>query len=96
MRGKLDNLRSSACSVFSTPDITHTLPLYIKHRLPPYVKLHIEPRQLGLIGARLAGAKAATGDAIIILDSHCEATEVGYQLHDDDINLEKISNQPIT
>ena len=62
----------------SIADITHTLPLYIKHRLPPYVKLHVEPKQLGLIGARLAGAKAATGDAIIILDSHCEATEVEF------------------
>ena len=69
-------LHNSYPPVVPLADITHTLPLYIKHRLPAYVKLHREPRQLGLIGARLAGAKAATGDAIIILDSHCEATEV--------------------
>ncbi len=56
-------------------EITHTLPLYMKYRLPAdKVSLHVQPRQQGLIGARLAGAKAATGDAIIFLDSHCEAT----------------------
>ncbi len=60
---------------FAFADITHLLPLYIKHRLPSNVLLHREPRQLGLIGARLAGAKVATGDVIIILDSHCEATQ---------------------
>lgn len=56
-------------------DITHTLPLYLKYRLPDYVILHREPTQLGLIGARLSGAKVATGEAIIFLDSHCEATQ---------------------
>ena len=52
------------------------MPLYIKHRLPEgKVILHREEKQLGLIGARMAGAKVAKGKAIIILDSHCEATE---------------------
>jgi polypeptide N-acetylgalactosaminyltransferase len=55
-------------------DITELLPLYIKHRLPGNVILHRETSQLGLIGARLAGARVASGSAIIILDSHCEAT----------------------
>eukprot|EP00095_Tigriopus_kingsejongensis_P004574 snap_masked-scaffold462_size163801-processed-gene-0.29 protein:Tk04574 transcript:snap_masked-scaffold462_size163801-processed-gene-0.29-mRNA-1 annotation:"hypothetical protein DAPPUDRAFT_306553" len=56
-------------------EITHTLPLYLDHRLPAKVKLQKNEKQVGLIGARLAGAKVATGEAIIFLDSHCEATE---------------------
>ncbi len=56
-------------------EITSTLPLYMEHRLPSKVILHRNPKQLGLIGARLTGAKVASGDAIIFLDSHCEATE---------------------
>jgi len=56
-------------------DISTTLPLYIKSRLPSKVGLVRTPSQLGLIQARLAGARAATGSFIVFLDSHCEATK---------------------
>ncbi|TRY62130.1 hypothetical protein TCAL_02174 [Tigriopus californicus] len=56
-------------------EISTVLPIYLKYRLPANVILHRLVEQVGLIGARLAGAKVASGEAIIFLDSHCEATE---------------------
>jgi len=56
-------------------DISSLLPIYIQTRLPPKVGLVRTPSQLGLIQARLTGARAATGDFIVFLDSHCEATK---------------------
>ena len=56
-------------------DITELLPLYLAHRLPPTVRLVRNSAQLGLIRARVAGARAATGEIIVFLDSHCEATQ---------------------
>jgi len=39
------------------------------------VKYHRTDRRSGLIRARIEGAKVATGDVMIFLDSHCEASE---------------------
>ncbi|XP_071079770.1 N-acetylgalactosaminyltransferase 7-like [Haliotis cracherodii] len=36
------------------------------------VKLYRNEERLGLIGARMRGAREATGDVFIVLDSHCE------------------------
>ena len=37
------------------------------------VKIVRTAQRSGLIRARITGAKAATGDVLIFLDSHCEA-----------------------
>ena len=36
------------------------------------VKLYRTGRRVGLIEARMIGAQKSTGDAIVILDAHCE------------------------
>lgn len=48
---------------------------YLKTRLKKYkISLLKQNHRLGLIRARLHGARAATGDVLIFLDAHCEAT----------------------
>lgn len=39
------------------------------------VRIVRTPERAGLIRARIFGAKAATGDVIVVLDSHCEVNE---------------------
>ena len=38
------------------------------------------PKRLGVIAAKNYGGRKATGDVIIFLDSHCEATDGWYIL----------------
>lgn len=47
---------------------------YVKENLAAKVKLLELPARSGLIWARLAGARAASGDVLIFLDSHTEPT----------------------
>ncbi|XP_069996208.1 polypeptide N-acetylgalactosaminyltransferase 1-like isoform X2 [Penaeus vannamei] len=56
-------------------ELGEKLDLYLKYRLPPLVRLVRLGERHGLIRARLAGARAASGDVLIFLDSHCEANE---------------------
>ncbi|VDK36989.1 unnamed protein product [Taenia asiatica] len=47
---------------------------YAETEWPPgYLKVIHHERRVGLIAARLTGAKAATGDVLLFLDSHVEA-----------------------
>lgn len=54
-------------------DLKEPLDRFLAEHLPKVKLIHLEERT-GLIGARLAGARKATGDVLVFLDSHCEAT----------------------
>lgn len=44
------------------------------------IRLIRSPIRLGLIRAKIVGAKFAKGDVIIFLDSHCETTDGWFYL----------------
>lgn len=53
-------------------DLGEDLALYIESSLPIAKLVRLEQR-MGLIKARVAGAKAANSEILVFLDSHCEA-----------------------
>jgi polypeptide N-acetylgalactosaminyltransferase len=57
---------------FFSAELKEPLEKYIK-RFGPKVKLYRETERQGIVRGRLAGAKRATGQVVVFLDSHCEA-----------------------
>ena len=56
------------------PELYEPLEKYIEENFRGKVKLVHNYERLGLIATRLEGAKRATGDVIVFLDSHIEVT----------------------
>ncbi len=62
---------------------------YIQKKLPSKVRLKRLHQRSGLIRARLTGARLATGDVLVFLDSHCECGDDWLQPL-----LHRIKHQP--
>ncbi|CRK87000.1 CLUMA_CG000813, isoform A [Clunio marinus] len=59
----------------STKDeLYKTLSSYVEQNFDGRVKVYNNPTRLGLIATRMEGAKLATGEVILFLDSHMEVT----------------------
>nr|CAD7463380.1 unnamed protein product [Timema tahoe] len=56
-------------------ELGEKLEYYVRSRFTEKVQLLRMSERSGLVRTRLAGAKVATGDVLVFLDSHCEVTE---------------------
>lgn len=54
-------------------ELKEPLDTFVARHLPKVKVIHLKERT-GLIGARIEGAKMATSDVLVFLDSHVEAT----------------------
>lgn len=61
-------------NLYFPEDLKKKLDDYVAEHFSIVMVIHLKQRE-GLIRARLAGAKAATGDVLIFLDSHVEASD---------------------
>ncbi|KAH9643273.1 hypothetical protein HF086_005935 [Spodoptera exigua] len=58
------------------PELKGKLSHYVRTRLPPdLIRILRLPDRIGLTQARMAGSRAARGDVLVFLDSHCEAVQ---------------------